>query len=280
MKQLTNLLSLNKQTNIIATILLLMSLCFVSCGGDDDGSNSKVVDGVNVNTGRKLVRLDIHEPINNSYYGLDEVVYKLRIDYDSKGRLSKVILTNDYKYENGKYVEIDATKELLNIDYDLKIVNIFKEWSYYKNDYMFSLNDKGYISQIANCGCTYDSYGYLTGVDSNSYIWTLAYSENELIKSMVNNLVKGKLDIYYMFYGEDRDKGELVFYMNAPTKGYNSKIAYQGVLCFIAYQAGLFGKMTNHCTYLSKSSETSAFFQKKNEQNNNTVDIHCTFKYE
>ena len=29
MKQLTNLLSLNKQTNIIATILLLMSLCFL-----------------------------------------------------------------------------------------------------------------------------------------------------------------------------------------------------------------------------------------------------------
>ena len=116
MKKLTNLLSLNKQANIIAAILLLMSLCFVSCGGDDDSSNSKVVDGVNVNTGRKLVRLDIHEPINNSYFGLEEYIYKLRIDYDSKGRLSRVILTNDYKYENGKYVEIDATNMWLLLD--------------------------------------------------------------------------------------------------------------------------------------------------------------------
>ena len=125
MKQLTNLLSLNKQTNIIATILLLMSLCFVSCGGDDDGSNSKVVDGVNVNTGRKLVQLYIDD------------VYKLRIDYDMKGRLSKVIQINS-RYENGE--QVDVATDILNVDYDFKLIS----YNYYnrKFDYMFSLNEK------------------------------------------------------------------------------------------------------------------------------------------
>ena len=278
MKKLTFILSLNKQTNIIASILLLMTLSFFSCGGDDDGGNSKVVDGVNVNTGRKLVRLDIKDPDNL------ENVYKLKIDYDTKGRLSKVILTNNYYYENGKWVEKDAALELLNMDYDFKLINFkiiyFKEWRNIEYNYKFSLNDKGYISQIGDCNCTYDSYGYLIGADGDRYIWTLAYSEGELVKSQVKSLVKDNVSIYYMFYGEDSDKGELVFRMKAPYKGYMNTHAYQGVLCFIAYQAGLFGKMTNHCTYLSKSNETSAFFQKENEQDDNTIDVHCTFKFE
>ena len=262
MKQLTNLLSLNKQTNIIATILLLMSLCFVSCGGDDDGSNSKVVDGVNVNTGRKLVQLYIDD------------VYKLRIDYDMKGRLSKVIQINS-RYENGE--QVDVATDILNVDYDFKLIS----YNYYnrKFDYMFSLNEKGYISEIGGCRCKYDSYGYLTGTENSDYIFSIAYEEGELVKAMVNNLTKDKIDITYIIYGEDPSKGDLLFYMNTTTPFGNMRNV-EAVLLFIAYQSGLFGKMTNHLSYFSKSSETSAILKKKNEQKGKQMQVHCTFKYE
>ena len=271
MKQLTNLLSLNKQTNIIATILLLMSLCFVSCGGDDDGSNSKVVDGVNVNTGRKLVRLDINNPYTNS----SEYVFKFRIDYDTKGRLSKVIRTNDYRYENGKRVDVET--EWLNIDYDFRLIK-YKSYSR-EFDCMFSLNEKGYISEIGGCRCKYDSYGYLTGTEDSRYIFSLAYEEGELIKSMVKNLTKDKIDITYITYGEDSSKGYLLFYMNTTTPLSGTRDV-EAVLIFIAYQSGLFGKMTNHLTYLSKTSETSAVLQKKNEEKGEQMLVRCAFKFE
>ena len=162
----------------LLTISLVSSVSFgiTSCGGDDDGSSS-VIDGVNVNNGKKLTRLDILLESNSSTTTGDYTV-NLNVLYDSKGRLSSVIWTNGEKYENGKYIESEI--ELMKIDYDLRLVNIYPSLKY-----MFSLNDKGYISQIASGSCTYDSYGYLTGVESLREICTLAYSEGELIKSLV-----------------------------------------------------------------------------------------------
>ena len=190
----------------LLTISLVSSVSFgiTSCGGDDDGSSS-VIDGVNVNNGKKLTRLEILPETGSST--TTDYNYKLRVLYDSKGRLSSVIWTNGEKYENGKYIESEI--ELMKIDYDLRLVNIYPSLKY-----MFSLNDKGYISQIASGSCTYDSYGYLTGVESLREICTLAYSEGELIKSLVSNLQNGNMQLYYMFYGENSSTGELMFYMN------------------------------------------------------------------
>jgi len=257
---------------IIATVL---SAGFVSCGGDDDGGGSKVVDGVNVNYGKKLSKLSIQVP---SDYNNDSYTYNLKINYDTKGRLSNVIWTNGSKYENNKYVEGEV--EMLKIDYDFKVINFMP--TYYNKDYMFTLNEKGYISQLSNCSITYDSYGYLSKAENMSYIYSLAYEEGELIKSLVNNLKKDKIEIYYMFYGEDKDKGDLLFYMNTPSsKGLNINIqSIQGVMLFIAYQAGLLGKMTNHCTYLQRSNETTAILQKRSESSNKTYNIHCSFVFE
>jgi hypothetical protein len=204
----------------------------------------------------------------------------LRINYDAKGRLSKVIWTNGSKYENGKYIEGEV--EMLKIDYDFKVINFMPSETYYNKDYMFTLNEKGYISQLSNCSITYNSYGYLSKAENMSYIYSLAYEEGELIKSLVNNLKKDKIEIYYMFYGEDKDKGDLLFYMNTPSsKGLNINIqSIQGVMLFIAYQAGLLGKMTNHCTYLQRSNETTAILQKRSESSNKTYNIHCSFVFE
>lgn len=259
----------------LLTISLVSSVGFglTSCGGDDDGSSS-VIDGVNVNNGKKLTRLEILPQTSSST--TTDYNYKLRVVYDSQGRISSVIWANGQKYESGKYVESEV--ELMRIDYDLRLVNIYNGSSSLK--YLFSLNDKGYISQIGNCSCTYDSYGYLTGVENITEIWSLVYNEGELIKSLVSKLKNGNMLLYYMFYGENSSTGELMFYMNGEKhKTYGSNVI-QAVMSFIAYQSGLFGKITNHCRYLSKSNETSAVLERNNEQNSNKFVVRCKFTYE
>lgn len=260
----------------LLTISLVSSVGFgiTSCGGDDDGSSS-VIDGVNVNNGKKLTRLDILLESNSSTTTGDYTV-NLNVLYDSKGRLSDVIWTNGQKYESGKYV--DGEVELMKIDYDLRFVNISDGYSSLK--YMFSLNDKGYISQIGNCSCTYDSYGYLTGVENITEIWSLAYNEGELIKSLVSKLKNGNMLLYYMFYGENSSTGELMFYMNGEKYETYGRNPIQAVMCFIAYQSGLFGKITNHCRYLSKSNNTSAVLERNNEQNSKKFVVRCKFTCE
>ena len=269
---------MKKVFNFLLTIFLvsLVGYGFTSCGGDDDGDGSKVVDGVNVNNGKKLSKLSIQVP---SDYGNDSYTYNLRINYDSKGRLSKVIWTNGSKYENGKYIEGEV--EMLKIDYDFKVINFMPSETYYNKDYMFTLNEKGYISQLGDCSITYDSYGYLSKAENMKFIYSLAYEEGELIKSLANNLKKDNIEIYYMFYGEDKDKGDLLFYMNTTSSNrLGDRTDIQGVMLFIAYQAGLLGKMTNHCTYLQRANETTAILQKKSENSNKNYNIRCSFVFE
>ena len=259
----------------LLTISLVSSVGFgiTSCGGDDDG-NSSVIDGVNVNNGKKLTRLEILPQTSSST--TTDYNYKLRVLYDSKGRLSNVIWTNGKKYVNGKYIESEV--EVMRIDYDLRLVNISDGYSSLK--YVFSLNDIGYISQIGNCSCTYDSYGYLTGVENITEIWSLAYNEGELTKSLISKLKNGNMLLYYMFYGENSSTGELMFYMNGEKYEDYGRNVIQAVMCFIAYQSGLFGKITNHCRYLTKSNETSAVLERNNEQNSNKFVVRCKFTYE
>lgn len=86
--------------------------------------------------------------------------------------------------------------------------------------------------------------------------------------------------LYYMFYGENSSTGELMFYMNGEKYEDYGRNVIQAVMCFIAYQSGLFGKITNHCRYLSKSNETSAVLERNNEQNNKKFVVRCKFTYE
>lgn len=269
-------------------MLILMTIpSMVACGGDDDDNGGqKNAEGVIVSNGKKLSGLDLQ--FFEKYKGL--YVYRLRIDYDTKGRLSKVLLTNmyhsfskedgvDWDYFDNNNTKLENDNEILKIDYDFNLIKLSNVY-----DLIFSLNEKGYIHQIGDCICSYDSNGYLSGVKNNNCIWTLAYSEGELIKSLVNNLVKDNMDLYYVNYGEDRDKGEIVFYMdtsNAPNSRYDiGNVDVQGVMCFIAYQAGLFGKITNYCTNLSRSKENLARLEKKNENTNKKLEVRCKFVFE
>lgn len=262
-------------------LILVSIMCagLSSCGGDDEGGGApSIVDGINVNNGKKLVGLDVQEQI----YDINNRsnLYKLRASYDSKGRLSKIVWINGQKYENGKYIYGEV--ELVNIDYDLRLINFNS--SYYNRKFMFSVNNQGYFSQIGDCSLNYDSFGYLVGTENHAEKWSLSYNEGEFIKSMVNVFDRGRIHIYYMFYGEDRDKGELLFTLNSEKYQYayygsKSSISIQKAACFFAYHAGLFGKVTNRCTQLSKSNMTNAILERSGNNIYKMI-TRCSFTFE
>ena len=253
------------------SFVIMLSVCFYSCGSDDGGGTT-VIDGVNVKKGKKLVELGIQTESTGS--GTSEYILKLKIDYDSNNRLSKVTCIDGRDLTGKRMDEIVFMK----IDYDFNMVTISNGSS--STNYLFALNSKGYISQISNCSCNYDSYGYLTGVENSSEIWSLAYNEGELIKSLVNNFNRNNIEIYYLFYGEDQRTGDLLFYMNSEKEKKYGSNRILATMCFIAYQAGLFGKITNRCNYLTRSNETSAIFERNNEKNSNKFRVYCSFRFD
>jgi len=258
------------QVVIFIMLTAVFNICVSSCSSSDDGGGTSVIDGVNVKNGKKLVKLDIQT--ETTMMDKPEYKLKIKIDYDSKNRLSKITCNEGKNSNNGKQIdEIISMK----IDYDFKMVTLSDGTS--SRNYMFALNDKGYISQIANYYCKYDSYGYLIGVENNKEMWSLAYNEGELIKSLYNYK---QMDIYYMFYGEDQKTGDLLFTINVErdnSYGNNSTVA---AMYFIAYQAGLFGKITTHCTYLTRSNETAAILEKNTEKSKNKFRAYCSFTFE
>jgi len=261
----------------------------VACSSDEGNELYKLVDGVNVTTGKKIVQLTINHKV--PIYDRDTIItYNVKINYDSKGRLSRIIWINGHKYENNKYL-VNIDFEVIKIDYDFKMIsfNWGKEFNLkdpIKKDYFFKLNKEGYISQIGDCSLTYDDYGYLIGVENTNYAWTLAYDKGEFIKSLVRILIDNKASFYYMFYGSDTNKGDLYFTLNTnSTNKFPSVSSVKGVMCFIAYQAGLFGKITTHCQYLSNSNETTATLQRHSKddkvyKNEQTDEFVCSFVLE
>lgn len=251
-----------------------------SCGGDDDGggdggSKGHIVDGVNVNT-KKLKEITVID-YKESSLQTKELNYHFIINYDSKGRLSTVTLTDYTYYDVNSRTEKTGPVELLKIDYDLRVAQINEVYT--QRSQMFTLNSKGYITQIGRCTCEYDNNGYLTGVESNYEIWSLVYNEGELIKSAVNKLAKGNIKLYYFFSGEDTSTGELYFRMTTPDNLVQNNNFTDAILSFIAYQSGLFGKISKYCTSLSKSNLSNAVFTKASENTSHQYVVHCSFKY-
>lgn len=236
----------------------MVGIGFVACGSDDD--NSEVIDGVNVNKGKKLVEIQVYGETMSQTSG----VYK--INYDSKGRLSGII------FYSPKY---DQSNEILKIDYDLRELFVSETLSY-----MFMLNKKGYISQISNCKCIYDENDYLVGAISTDQNWQLVYYEGEIIQSIIEIFASGNINTNYFYYGEKSETGELYFTMNSSgTKEYrgitNEKMA---IRCFIAYQSGLFGKTDIHTSSFGETSKVKAVVKKVTPYTTETV--HCDLKYE
>ena len=205
-----------------------------------------MVDGVNVVNGKRIAELrvlDEDDPyhssnFDNSYYYLTDKVY--RIEYDTKGRLFKIIC--------GLVV-------VAQFDYDLKTINLLG------TNYIFSLNNSGYISQIGSYVINYDSNGYFIGVEHPYGKSSLVYEGNKLTKALTENYNANRTTSYYIRSGQDITNGNLLFFINksSPVKrlfqeesGYTAK-----VISLIAYQTGLLGKIAKQCLELKEMNETS-----------------------
>lgn len=256
------------------SVLMLMVMALstmVACGDDDN--DSKKVDGVNVITRKKIVELSLTGV--PTYYGggwNGSITYK--IEYDSEGRLMKIVCKNiDYTGNNtSNYTEIAS------IDYELRILS-YKKRSGSTQMLNFSLNNEGYIDQIGPCSLTYDQNGYLVGVEDLYGFSTLVYKSDDFIKSSVSPLLKGKTRLYYVSYGNAVDKGDLYIrgHYTSDPKSYLS-YDHRSITCFIAYQAGLFGKISKTIMNLKNEQQASAILGYEDDYN--TGDVKISFVWQ
>ena len=254
-------------------MLVVMTMpVIVSCGGDDEEDNGTgvIIDGVNVINGKKLVGLEYYNDENSS------LPLNFKIDYDSKGRMSKILseqiiynfITGE-TYLSGKFIE------LASIDYELRVVSL----KTYGKSYNFSLNKDGYISQIGTCALDYDQNGYLTEVHQTSGISTFAYEGNDLLRASVSQLSAGNISLYYVTYDNIDNEGNLFVHVKRTDdkKKYRS-INEREVICFIAYQSGLFGKVCKSVVNVTNKSEASALFDYDTNNKNSVsgkIVFHC-----
>lgn len=264
-------------------MLMVMAMSTMLACGDDD-SDSKKVDGVNVINGKKIVELSITNI--QPYYTIYEVIWDTpiatyKIEYDSEGRLKKILNKNidikegndgkKHSYYTGKYTEI------VSIDYDMRFLSY--KTNYNSFIFNFTLNNEGYIDQIGTSTLTYDNNWYLIGVENRQGISSLVYKSEDFIKATVSPLLKGKASLYYVTYGNTTDKGDLIIhghYTSDPRDRLsfdNSSIAY-----FIAYQAGLFGKISKTIMNLKNGQKASAIIDYEDDYN--TGDMRFSFVWQ
>ena len=279
----------------VLTLMVLSLPLVVSCGGDDENpSNSNdnngsygTVDGVHINN-RKLMALDVSMQ-DNSY------TLHYNMSYDSKGRLNKIIMPfTSTSYHDGVVTETKTEDvQILNIDYDLKVVEYFEkikgvynsETQTYERQYdmsrcYFTLNNNGFISRFGDCELSYNKEGYLVGANSAKDMWTFAYDNGDIIKYMVESLKSGNIDIYYSYYGEK--DGDLYFVVNSQRKWseYWSEAEVWRITLLIAYHAGLFGNISKHCINLPNSSSKNAILEKICDKDKSSLIFRCSFVFD
>ena len=254
--------------NILMFVVMMM-LVMVSCGGNNDDSNSgstpNVVDGPTIWSGKRIVGLNF--TVEESPYGTLQPT-EIKCEYDSKGRLSKILM------KNSKQNPYDV---IASVDYDLQTVTILENsYNNKKLTFGFSLNKNGYISQVGTCILKYED-NYLTGVEETKFLSTLSYDENSLIKATVSNMSKGNLTLYYLTYGNVDNQGDLVINaIRTDDKGDFLTISPHSIVSFIAYQAGLFGKVSKHFLHFSDKSASSGVLNLERGKESYVVKMNFT----
>lgn len=249
--------------------LTMMSLpMIVACGGDDnENGSSKNVDGVNVTTGKRLSELRFEY---GDEYGNVALPLVYKAEYDSKGRINKILFKDiEYKYDKEKkeYIPnyIGEFSAIAIIDYDLRVVKIFDiNDSKYSESYGFVLNENGYVSQIGACTLNYDSNGYLVGVERPKGIGDLFYTNNDLVKASLSNLIKGNITLYYVSYGNLENQGDL--FLNILRSNMTIHFNKADIAYLIAYQSGLFGKVAKTFIPLNSKSESTVLLDYKDSK--------------
>jgi len=246
----------NNFESFLLYVLLALPL-LVACGDSDDNGKTKIIDGTNVSQGKKLVELYLNP--DNIYSSIRH--YK--VEYDSKGRLSKLLKGNSV---------------ILQMDYDFRVITIEPESSY-RRQYGFALNKDGYISLIGKATINYDENGYLTGIDDLKESSLYAYNDdNEFIKAAVSPISSGNMRLFFVTYGNQQNNGDIYVRVSRTYEaGKSVDISDHAVMYFVAYQAGLFGKVTNTVINLKSKNEVNALFDYDNEKKKTNGKIKFVF---
>lgn len=218
---------------------LLVALCFIfSCSSSDDSQSSN--SGHDYNGGRKVSKVQLL--YDYDYVGkIEQREREALLKYDNQGRLTTIAIQG-IKDMGDRKVAIPYDEKAIDvtIDYDFCMIVATGEPSI-----MFKLNERGYISQLEDCKIEYDKEGYLISAERYNGIWKFAYQNDDLIKFLSTLSDKGS-EIFFVDYDDETHK-ENVF-LSANFKNYflhPSAFDYYFTV-FIAYQAGLFGKVTKH----------------------------------
>ena len=264
-----------KRTRIWSVIFMTMMslLMIVACGGDDsENGSSKNVEGVNVTTGKRLSEFRLEDENKNNL----PLIYKA--EYDSKGRISKILfkkIESEYDKEKKEYIPYYTGEFSLIalIDYDLRVVNCYNPYeSSFSKIFGCVLNEDGYVSQIGTCTLNYDSNGYLVGVEQPKGIGALAYTNNDLVKASVSDLIKGNITMYYVSYGNLENQGDLfIKILRTDDKKKATNLGITDMAYLIAYQAGLFGKVAKTFISLNSKSESISLLDYKDDKNSYNV---------
>lgn len=252
-------------------LLLMMLLLMVACGGDDDNGSGKNVDGVNVANGKRIKEIYYYDDNNTKNLAF-------KVDYDTKGRITS-ILCKASRYDYNQKIYVEEFYEVAKIDYDLKVLKVCDSYNLEKSvGFGFALNESGFISQIGTCTLKYDTKGYLINVDEPRGISTLAYDANDLIKASVTTFRRGEMDLYYVTYGNDNSQGDLYVRIHNTEQRLKNVLNIPGYVGLIAYQAGLFGRVSNSFMNLKNQDEASTLFEFQNDYKSESIKL--TYVYE
>ncbi len=232
-------------------LAVLMFPITLSCGDDDENGITQVVDGVNVNDGKKLVELSF----GAENRAQPEVI---KVNYDSKGRMSE-FLYKDLVYNNDIKLDknTDGFSKIFEIDYDLRIVKYILNYNYSRS-YGFTMNKDGYICQLGKCSFNYDTNGYLQGIEDPHTFSSFAYNESDIIKASATKFKSGNINLYYVTYDKKENNGDLYVRIEKDGKSDYGLSAY-AIGFLIAYQSGLFGKVSKRILNLKSDREKNAF---------------------
>lgn len=249
---------------IVIMIIAISMPLVVACSSNDEKDASKIVEGINLTTGKKIVEIQVANQIE--YNRKLPEVYK--VEYDSKGRLSRVLYQEqdcDFDPYTGKSSDYYYTGELTEVaivDYDLRFV---KTVNYFTRTHGFVLNQDGYISLIGNISLNYDNNGYLVGTDEPDKIGSLAYEGNDLIKASISNITRDKMALFYVSYGNLDNQGDLYIRILASDDkrkwDNETTLNRNNIIFLIAYQSGLFGKVVKSFINLTSKNEASSLFE-------------------
>ena len=239
-------------------VVMALSL-LMACGDSEENGNTKNVDGVNVTKGKKIVELSF---IEREYGRI--VPNHIKVDYDSNGRLSR-IMTEQFNYiisDNGNetYNFTSEYSEVLSIDYDSRLIKIPVRKRI--ETIGFVLNEDGYVSLLGKTIFNYDENGYLTGADEPKSFTSLLYNKNDIIRAETSLISSGDIKYFFVTYSNNSNNGDIyVRVSRSSNEKYRSlNLNSRAVLFLIAYQAGLFGKVSNTVINLKNKSEADALF--------------------